>query len=656
MGRFDFSGYEMNFSSDTFFWARHITHSHKNDYLNDRLNAQRVLAIISLLVPLALLFLYLLAPHTSDTGAPFILMGISCIVIANAAFRLILNWKKPRKDLFQTTSALLDFLGMAAILVGYAFIYDVPISVALKSPTANMFFVFLASRVVLLNGPIMLNTCGAAIATWAALTVLAVFEPDFAGRTSSYVEYLTSFKVLLGAEVERILQFIIISAILYTFIYLMRHDPGTGYFRRPTFLQSVAKFLNDSKRKTPKHTNALIELRITSHVSTDKIYNTVFSLVSSLPVLKTVKVVKLGKLSNRNVAVWISYTPRQINLDDFANTLLSELTQAAKSQLGNKVPPIIIGGSLFNYKLASEEQLAFTDIAIRDAINNGKTVRIFDEEIRARMTQEDHVRQLIHNGLKHDLFSVHYQPIVDLMTNKPVGFEALIRLSDRTGKNISPHIFIPIAENAGLIGDITDHLSAIVANDAPVIHDIFQSTDIEPYININVSPQQLKDIDRTLAALKTAQSCPVTINVEITESSVLNEANALEQIEKLKKAGYSLAIDDFGTGYSSIHRLEQLNVSTIKIDQCFTQNIEDRKGYAFLEAIINLSRITSQKVIIEGVETLPQKLLLMKMGVRYCQGYFFAKPMTLDNLEDYLSGTHGIERSSQKRIGHIASF
>ena len=97
-------------------------------------------------------------------------------------------------------------------------------------------------------------------------------------------------------------------------------------------------------------------------------------------------------------------------------------------------------------------------------------------------------------------------------------------------------------------------------------------------------------------------------------------------------------------------------MSTLKVDRCFLKNIEEVKGYAFLEAIVNLSRTTSESVIIEGVETLQQKLLLMKMGIRYCQGYFFARPMGLDQLEDHLSKTYGLKNTSRNRIGHIVGF
>jgi len=107
----------------------------------------------------------------------------------------------------------------------------------------------------------------------------------------------------------------------------------------------------------------------------------------------------------------------------------------------------------------------------------------------------------------------------------------------------------------GLISDLTDNLCAIISKDAALIKDAYTAQDLNPYININISPQQLNDIDRTISALKRARIGGLDINVEITESGLLDQFNALDQIERLHKAGFSIAIDDFGTGYSSIERL-----------------------------------------------------------------------------------------------------
>ena len=109
----------------------------------------------------------------------------------------------------------------------------------------------------------MVQTGAMAIGTWIALVVLAMAEPNFAGRTSSYIDYLTSFKVLLGAEIERIFQFAIITAMLYTFITLARYDAPTGFLRRAYFLQSTLKFFAQAKSKYSDKSHAMIEFRAT---------------------------------------------------------------------------------------------------------------------------------------------------------------------------------------------------------------------------------------------------------------------------------------------------------------------------------------------------------------------------------------------------------
>ena len=189
--------------------------------------------------------------HTSDTGSPDLLIKISITAIIIALFRLLYNWNKPRDDLYQFSCAALDLFAIAAILIGYAYTYDVPISVALKSPTANLFFVFLASRIVLFNRSVIVKTGIAAALIWAGLTAIAIYEPGFTGRTSSYVEYLTSFKVLIGAEIERVLQFGLLTLILYGFVVVVQLDPATGFKGVHIFYKTLPNILDKRVENLP---------------------------------------------------------------------------------------------------------------------------------------------------------------------------------------------------------------------------------------------------------------------------------------------------------------------------------------------------------------------------------------------------------------------
>lgn len=630
------------------------SNTYKNGYLYDRLSAQKFLALISLFIPLSLLCVYLLTPHASDSASGFRVVLISGLVIAVNAFRLLKNWNTPRGNGYQLVGAFFDFSAICAILIGYAHTYNIPISSALKSPTANVFFIYLASRIVLFHGPTVLKAGAIAITSWLALLALSVFDTQYVGRTSSYVDYLTSFKVLFGAEIERILQFGIVTAILYAFIHSARHDPSTGFLRRFSFLQEISKFLSLHKRKRPKYTHAFIEIRGTNILNIDSAYSEIFKLIPNLSALECVKINRAGRLSFQSAAIWVEYMGGTQRLQDILTELQSELIREAIAMQSTDVPALIVGAYVMESGDTDKTILTYTDIVIRQAIKEGTAALIFDDKIYAKLNYRAKIEQYIKHGLETNQLEVFYQPIVDFMTDKPVGFEALARLKNKEGESISPSVFIPIAEETGLISDVMDCVCDIVAKDMMVIAQAYSTEPRMPYININVAAVQLKDMKRTISALERARKGGIDVNVEITESSVLNTETAKEQIQRLSDAGFLVAVDDFGTGYSSIQRLNQYAFSTLKIDQSFVKGIEDRKAYSFLAAIVELARTASNNVIIEGIETIQQRILVMQMGVRYCQGYLYGRPMRIEGLKDHLADKYDIKASAQKRVGHIS--
>ena len=638
----------MVFSVDISNASRRLTQSHENDYFNDRLNAQRLLSLISFALPLSLFLLYVASPNTSDTGSPDLLIKISITAIVIALFRLLYNWNKPRDNFYQFSCAVLDLSAIAAILIGYAYTYDVPISVALKSPTANLFFVFLASRIVLFSRSIIVKTGIAAALIWAGLTAIAIYEPGFTGRTSSYVEYLTSFKVLIGAEIERVLQFGLLTLILYGFVVVVQLDPATGFKRRPYFLQNLAKYLGQTGRKPTSQTHALIEVRIPTIVNDAKIYEAIFRLIPKLDALSDIDFRKYGRLSNRTIAIWLAYNQKKMSLDKIVDDLSDELSLKALNSLGSQTPKILVGASPL-YKSATNHQiLSYTDIAIKVASSMRKGAHVFEETDEAKILLRQKIEDSIRYALQDRTLYVKYQAIYDLMTDRPVGYEALVRLRDETGEEVSPGQFIPIAEETGLIDDVCERVCRLISQEAHGLLALNQVTEDPPYLNINISPHQLKNIDRTIGSLQCAKRSGLTINVEITESANLNDVEILEHLQRLRLAGFAFIIDDFGTGYSSLHRLRDLNVSTLKIDRAFVENIDSDGDFEFLDSIVRLGRTAADNVVIEGVETLQQKLLMMKMGVRYCQGYYFSKPKTLDTLLDEVR--HGHERPENLRL------
>jgi len=468
----------------------------KNDYLNDRLNAQRTLSLISLMIPLGLFLLYLIAPHASDSGSEVIVISVSTVVIFIAGGRSYWNWHTPRDDKYQLSCSILDFLSAAAILVSYSLSYNIPMSIALKSPTANIFFIYLASRILLFKGRIMFQTGMIAASTWIGLVLLALYEPGSLGRTSSYVEYLTGFKVLLGAEVERVFQFGILTTVLYSYIYFARRDSTTGFLRRANFTQGILKFLSQNKSITEDEKYALVEIRVTDAVGERSTYDKLFKELANANSFEDISFKRFGRLTLQSAAVWFDYSKSKFSLPEIVENLHLELSVLTVSKLRSKTPVFVIGATHLDSDNKSQNPSYFTDMAIREAIKDNKKYRVFDVELENKIKFKKAIEDNIKHGLQEDLFSVAYQPIVDFMTDKPVGFEALIRLKTSEGEIISPNVFIPVAEELGLIDNITDYLCERVSLEGELIRSFFVTDDLDPYININISPLQLKDVSR----------------------------------------------------------------------------------------------------------------------------------------------------------------
>lgn len=227
--------------------------------------------------------------------------------------------------------------------------------------------------------------------------------------------------------------------------------------------------------------------------------------------------------------------------------------------------------------------------------------------------------------------SVHYQPVMDLRTLRCVGAEALARWTTASGDMVSPNVFIPIAEKAGLIQELTLCVAAILVRD---LKRIFK--DVGPTsINLNLSPDDLQNdrVARELeAALKQAGLPPNAVKLEITERALVNADSARKLIGEWRSRGHEVAVDDFGTGYSSLSYLQSFELDVLKIDKSFVDAIGT--GAATSQVIlhvIDMAKSLGLNIVAEGVETQQQAQWLIEHGVRYAQGYLFAKPLPFDD-------------------------
>jgi len=242
---------------------------------------------------------------------------------------------------------------------------------------------------------------------------------------------------------------------------------------------------------------------------------------------------------------------------------------------------------------------------------------------RSKSLEQQLRRAIRRKGLK-----VHYQPQVDLATEKIVGAEALARWTDEDDHVVSPDIFIRIAEERGFVGEITRFVVR------RVLKDFAQTLRNNPGFRVSVNvtaadladPGFLKMLEDALAEAKVeAQS----LTIEITESSTARQRTAIETIRSLRQRGHSVHIDDFGTGYSSLAYLHDLSVDAIKIDKAFTQAIgTDSVTQCILPQILAMAEALKLGVIAEGVETIQQAGYFADSAQAVIgQGWLFGRPM-----------------------------
>jgi len=289
-----------------------------------------------------------------------------------------------------------------------------------------------------------------------------------------------------------------------------------------------------------------------------------------------------------------------------------------------------------------DDLLKNADQAMYGAKNLGRNnYHYFTQSMREQAVAR---MQLIHDlrlAIQNKEFLVAYQPIINIQTGAIDKAEALVRWQHPVRGLISPVDFIPLAEETGLIIQISDFVFDIVLSDVKLwrrtLHPNFQ-------VSINTSPVQYKkstgNIRYWMEILK-CENCRGAMAFEITEHLLMEDKQGTDEVLTLvKKYGVELSIDDFGTGYSSLSYLKNYDIDYLKIDKIFVQKmIEDNKDLALCEAIILMAKKLNITVIAEGIETEAQRNLLKTLGCEYGQGYYLSKPIYRNELESLIRNT-----------------
>ena len=286
------------------------------------------------------------------------------------------------------------------------------------------------------------------------------------------------------------------------------------------------------------------------------------------------------------------------------------------------------------------------------------------EIFTASMRGEDENRLPLESDLRKALekrqLAVLYQPITRLASNQLAGFEALIRWDHPTHGQLGPEEFVPIAEEAGFIGELGSYVLGQALEEASRWHKILPRERDPLFVSVNVSSRQLfrQDLVQEIRLMLAKEQVPKgTLKLEITESLVMeNPERAVEILTWLKTFGASLALDDFGTGYCSLSYLHRFPCDTIKVDKSLVRDSGlNGSTPLILRSIIALAHELGKEVVAEGVETAEDAAYLRSIGCEYAQGFYYGEPMTAKEVEDLLSALATHRKRQQRERSRAAS-
>lgn len=424
--------------------------------------------------------------------------------------------------------------------------------------------------------------------------------------------------------------------------YLACHDELTGLANRNHFHQQLQDV---SSRKAPASASLAL-----LHIDLDrfKLLNECFGMDAGDEVLRIV-----GRRLQRFAGAQRSLA--RLGGDEFAMIVcggdsVEELGRLADEILAALFAPFATAGqelllsASVGISLKTDDSLGANSLLNRAALAlahakylGGNTWQLYSDEMSVDGSERLQLEQQLRRGLKEGHVRAHYQPKLCLTDNRIYALEALARWQHPELGMISPAQFIPLAEETGLIGELSETILHQACNQARAWLD----AGMPLQVSVNLSVQHLRQGNvLTLVRKALADSgLPASmLELELTESQLLDGSDGLlDTIAELRALGVGIAVDDFGIGYSSLGYLKQLPASCLKIDRSFVHDLAaGNKGEAITRAIIVMAHGLSLKVVAEGVETSDQLEMLRNLGCDAVQGYLIARPAAAGELEPLL--------------------
>jgi diguanylate cyclase (GGDEF)-like protein len=302
-----------------------------------------------------------------------------------------------------------------------------------------------------------------------------------------------------------------------------------------------------------------------------------------------------------------------------------------------------------DHGVSPEELMRHADIALYQGKNAGRDrAMIFSAEMAAEVEQRREVELELHAAIEANELKLHYQPLIACSSGKVIGLEALLRWKHAIKGDISPAVFVPIAEEAGLM----PALGAFVLDRA--FEESKRWPDLE--VAINLSPVQFRHVDlvELLEALVAKHRVdPRRIVLEVTEGVMMESTDRNRQIlDHVRTMGFKVALDDFGTGYSSLRYLADFRFDKIKIDRAFVTGIHERKrALTIIQSVVTLGRGLGMDIVAEGVETEAEASVMRLVGVTELQGFYFSRAVPADEVNAVAGRFSGADQGGE----HVSS-
>jgi len=420
--------------------------------------------------------------------------------------------------------------------------------------------------------------------------------------------------------------------------YLAHHDDLTRLANRKLFRQRLSEALREYRRSQRGAALLFIDL------DGFKSINDTLGHATGDAVLRLLADRLLGcadegdtvaRVGGDEFAIIHSLAPEAKGISALATALIERVAKPYDVGGSRLTLTASIGIAVTNPSCSEPDRIQKdADVALYRAKAGGRNLfRLYDSNMDGELEAKRSLERAMRSALTRNQFEVRYQPIVDTQSERTCGFEALLRWDHPERGIIPPSEFISVAEEMGFISSLGEWVLRRACQDA---------ADWPPYINlaVNVSPAQCNPaLIPTVTNALTASRLPAArLELEVTESALLQDNSAtLSVLRQLRQLGVKISMDDFGTGYSSLSYLRSFPFDKIKIDQSFVRDVcVNPDSLAIVRAVAGLGRNFGVPTTAEGVETSEQLGLIKEIRCTQCQGYYFGRAMSADDVRKSL--------------------